>query len=167
MCVCVCVLALNHICLDCVNTAPLRGAIDPELGSGRAIATRYEDLGGGVHRIGKSQAIQLALDICGAEKYPDKPCGSRTLVIGDSIPHDVLAAKLSGLKVALVPSGVHREQLRQSQEFIEPSLSLLNSRDFVFTSDKKSVTRMLAELQGDGPAAEGPWPDFFLPHFRW
>lgn len=74
-----------------------------------ALARRYEELGGKVFYHGKPypavyRSCLEALD-CDA---------GRVLAIGDSIEHDILGAARAGIRSALIPGGVHAEELGTS-----------------------------------------------------
>lgn len=75
-----------------------------------ALAQLYRGLGGTIVSVGKPEASFFQE----ARELFDTIPPSRTLVIGDSLEHDILGGKLAGFGTALVRTGVH-QQLRYAE----------------------------------------------------
>ena len=93
------------------------------------IAKLYENIGGKVYLIGKPSSYIFKKDTANIKNL-DK---SRTLAIGDSIPHDIQGARNFGIKSMLITLGVHKKL------FLDNNLSLENNfrdfKDFHFMPD--------------------------------
>jgi len=90
------------------------------------IASRYQDFGGVVHYIGKphqpifKHCVKILQD---KEIYPGE-----TVVIGDTMAHDVLGGALMNLDTCLIRNGLHRPAFIKAENFqpsIERSLNML------------------------------------------
>jgi len=77
-----------------------------------AVAALFYSLGGQVHYIGKPFAPMFAA----ALRELGCPTPKRTLVIGDSLDHDILGGRRAGMLTALISSGVHAAELGDSHE---------------------------------------------------
>jgi len=77
------------------------------------IARRYEDFGGVVHYIGKPHApiFQYCIQILQKhEVYPGE-----TVMVGDTMMHDILGASLMNIDTCLVKSGLHYGAFKSCQ----------------------------------------------------
>ncbi|OBQ57966.1 TIGR01459 family HAD-type hydrolase [Mesorhizobium erdmanii] len=93
--------------VPCFCTNPDRimlTAVGPRFGAGE-IADLYEDLGGGVTRIGKPYPaiFEAALALAG------KPDRGSVVCVGDSVEHDIAGGNVAGIATALVLSGILAE----------------------------------------------------------
>ena len=70
------------------------------------LAQRYKALGGKVHFYGKPDARIYAACLAALACPRD-----RVIAIGDSVHHDVLGATRAGIAAALIPGGVHAQEL--------------------------------------------------------
>jgi HAD superfamily hydrolase (TIGR01459 family) len=99
----------------------------PQPGCG-ALANLYRELGGTILWIGKPEVSFF--EEAGMLFEPMLP--RRTLVIGDSLDHDILGAKRAGLRSVLVRTGVH-QQLRHA-ELVDRMRQIGAIPDFVVRS---------------------------------
>lgn len=81
----------------------------PRPGCG-ALAELYRELGGTILSVGKPEVPFFEE----ARNLFSPTLRARTLVIGDSLDHDILGGRRAGLRTALVRTGVH-EQLRYAE----------------------------------------------------
>ncbi len=123
---------LVMICLDPDLQTPSGGEL---LYGAGAVAERYREMGCEVRMFGKPgrEIFEAALEELGAVR-------DRTLMVGDSLRHDVAGARSAGLKSVLVLGGIH------AREIGEPF-------------DESAVDRLCRRV--------GVTPDFAVPAFAW
>lgn len=108
----------------CINpdSRALIGA-DYLMGAG-LLARRYEDSGGIVHHIGKPHSVifRHCIELLQArEVYP-----SQTVILGDTMAHDILGGQAAGIDTCLVKSGLHAANFAHCQEPKEVNNALRN-----------------------------------------
>ncbi len=101
------------------------------------LARFYTTLGGTVRLIGKPASEVFAAALAMAARPTD-----RTVMIGDSLEHDIAGGKRAGLATVFVMGGVHADDLK---------------------ADDPNVDVTLASLAGRFDVR----PDYALPSFRW
>lgn len=99
----------------------------PQPGCG-ALAQLYRELGGSILAVGKPEVAFFEA----ARKLFDPTLRGRTLVIGDSLDHDILGGRRAGFRTALVRTGVHH-QLRYA-ELTQRMQQIAAVPDFVLRS---------------------------------
>ena len=90
----------------CANPDLVRFSSRGLIETAGALAQRYEALGGSVFYHGKPHPPIYRSCLAALGCAPDK-----VLAIGDSVHHDVLGASRAGLASALIPGGVHADDL--------------------------------------------------------
>lgn len=88
------------------------------------LARRYQDFGGVVHYIGKPhQPIfqECIRKLQAAEVYP-----GQTIMIGDSMTHDILGATMVDIDTCLVKTGLHEGAFRGSKTPLDVNKALNN-----------------------------------------
>lgn len=104
------------------------------------IAKKYEDFGGVVHYIGKPHTpIYKAAMAKFTGVFP-----ASTLMVGDSLGHDILGAVRSGIDSCLVGTGLHASAYKNIK-------------------DNQDLVKVLRTLSSN----HGARPNFFVPSFMW
>lgn len=88
------------------------------------LAARYKDFGGVVHYIGKPHQpiFQHCIEILQQKEiYP-----GQTIMIGDTIAHDILGGSLVNIDTCLVMSGLHNTALKKAKTAADLDKSLTN-----------------------------------------
>lgn len=112
---------LKAICANPDSLAVLRNA--NVMGPG-TIARRYIDFGGVVEYIGKPH--QPIYQYCTKILQENDIYAGQTIMIGDSMAHDILGASLANIDTCLVKDGLHKATFKNAKTLIEMEKALKN-----------------------------------------
>ena len=109
-------VCLNPDSLSMIGAGMLSGPI--------LLARRYHDAGGIVQHLGKPHKPIFMRCIAELQKHDIFP--AHTVMVGDTMAHDVLGAHAAGLDTMLVKSGLHSANFSHCQNPREVNLALKN-----------------------------------------
>lgn len=100
---------LPAFCLNPGSSALMAGGL---LSGPTMLALKYQDFGGVVHNIGKPH--KLIFDYCKNQFLKKEIYPGDTVIIGDTMAHDVVGGAFANIDTALVKTGIHKAAFQKA-----------------------------------------------------